>query len=214
LTEDHLEVIILPEAQFGYPIMGATTIGIVCRDGVVLASEKRIAYGFSIMSKSGKKVFPIGDRIGVGFAGLISDAQAVLRRISAEVRLYELEFHKTMGVRAAAKLLSNMLYSQRYFPVFTETMVGGVDEDVGRLFILDQLGSMIEDRYASIGSGGAIAIGIVEQGYSKDFGVKDGKELAIKAVRAAISRDVASGDGVDVLIIGKDGVKEEFYPAK
>jgi proteasome beta subunit len=194
--------------------MGATTIGIVCRDGVVLASEKRIAYGFSIMSKSGKKVFPIGDRIGVGFAGLISDAQAVLRRISAEVRLYELEFHKTMGVRAAAKLLSNMLYSQRYFPVFTETMVGGVDEDVGRLFILDQLGSMIEDRYASIGSGGAIAIGIVEQGYSKDFGVKDGKELAIKAVRAAISRDVASGDGVDVLIIGKDGVKEEFYPAK
>jgi proteasome beta subunit len=194
--------------------MGATTVGIVCKDGVVLASEKRIAYGFSIMSKSGKKVFPIGDRIGVGFAGLISDAQAVLRRISAEVRLYELEFHKVMGVRAAAKLLSNMLYSQRFFPVFTETMVGGVDGDGGRLFILDQLGSMIEDKYAAIGSGGAIAIGIVEQGYNKDFGVKDGKELAIKAVRGAIARDVASGDGIDILILGKDGVKEEFHPAK
>lgn len=204
----------MPEAQFGYPIMGATTIGIVCKDGVVLASEKRIAYGFSIMSKSGKKVFPIGNRIGIGFAGLISDAQAVLRRISAEVRLYELEFHKTMGVKAAAKLLSNMLYSQRYFPVFTETMVGGMDEEGGKLFLLDQLGSMIEDRYAAIGSGGAIAIGIVEQGYGKDCGVKEGKELAIKAVRAAIARDIASGDGVDVLIIYKDGVKEEFHPAK
>lgn len=204
----------MPEAQFGYPIMGATTIGIVCKDGVVLASEKRIAYGFSIMSKSGKKVFPIGNRIGIGFAGLISDAQTVLRRISAEVRLYELEFHKTMGVKAAAKLLSNMLYSQRYFPVFTETMVGGMDEEGGKLFLLDQLGSMIEDRYAAIGSGGAIAIGIVEQGYGKDCGVKEGKELAIKAVRAAIARDIASGDGVDVLIIYKDGVKEEFHPAK
>lgn len=204
----------MPEAQFGYPIMGATTIGIVCKDGVVLASEKRIAYGFSIMSKSGKKVFPISNRIGVGFAGLISDAQAVLRRISAEVRLYELEFHKTMGVKAASKLLSNMLYSQRYFPVFTETMVGGMDEEGGKLFILDQLGSMIEDRYAAIGSGGSIAIGIVEQGYGKDFGVKEGKELAIKAVRAAIARDIASGDGVDVLILCKDGVKEEFHPAK
>jgi proteasome beta subunit len=194
--------------------MGATTIGIVCKDGVILASEKRIAYGFSIMSKSGKKVFPIGNRLGVGFAGLISDAQAVLRRISAEVRLYELEFHKVMGVKAAAKLLSNMLYSQRSFPVFTETMVGGMDEDGGKLYILDQLGSMIEDKYAAIGSGGAIAIGIVEQGYSKDCSLKDGKELAIKAVRAAIARDVASGDGVDVLILNKDGVKEESYPAK
>lgn len=204
----------MPEAQFGYPTMGATTIGIVCKDGVVLASDKRIAYGFSIMSKSGKKVFPIGERMGVGFAGLISDAQAVLRRISAEVRLYELEFHKKMGVRAVTKLLSNMLYSQRYYPVFTETMVAGLDEDGARLFVLDQLGSMIEDSYAAIGSGGSVAIGILEQGYSKECGLKEGKELAIRSVRAGIARDIASGDGVDVLIISKEGVKEEFLPAK
>jgi proteasome beta subunit len=204
----------LPQAQFGFPTMGATTIGIVCKDGVVLASDKRIAYGFSIMSKSGKKVFPVGERIGVGFAGLISDAQAVLRRISAEVRLYELEFHKKIGVRATTKLLSNMLYSQRYYPVFTETMVAGLDEDGAKLFVLDQLGSMIEDKYAAIGSGGSIAIGILEQGYGKECSVKDGKELAIRAVRAGIARDIASGDGVDVLIIAKDGVREEFHPAK
>jgi len=209
-----LEVKALPQAQFGFPTMGATTVGIVCKDGVVLASDKRIAYGFSIMSKSGKKVFPIGDRIGVGFAGLISDAQAVLRRITSELRLYELEFHKTMGVRAATKLLSNMLYSQRYYPVFTETMVGGTDDGGGCLFVLDQLGSIIEDRYAAIGSGGTIAIGLLEQDYNKDAGVKEGKELAIRAVRAGIARDIASGDGVDVLILGKDGIKEEFYPAK
>lgn len=204
----------MPQAQFGYPTMGATTVGIVCKDGVVLASDKRIAYGFSIMSKSGKKVFPIGDRMGVGFAGLISDAQAVLRRISAEVRLYELEFHTKMGVRAMTKLLSNMLYTQRYYPVFTETMVSGLDGDGGKLFVLDQLGSMIEDKYAAIGSGGSIAIGILEQDYGKECSLKEGKDLAIRAVRAGIARDIASGDGVDVITISKDGVKEEFHPAK
>jgi proteasome beta subunit len=204
----------LPEAQFGYAVNGATTVGLVCKDGVVLASEKRISYGFSIMSKAGKKVFLINSRIGVAFAGLISDAQAILRRISVEVRLYELDYHSPMNVKSTAKLLSNMLYSQRYYPAFAETLIGGVDKDGQRLYILDQLGSLIEDKYATLGTGGAVAIGILEQGYSQGMSTKEGKELAVKAVRAAISRDVASGDGVDVVVITKDGGKEEFFPVK
>lgn len=204
----------MPEAQFGFPVNGATTVGLVCKDGVVLASEKRISYGFSIMSKAGKKVFLINNRISVAFAGLISDAQAILRRISAEVRLYELDYHSPMNVKSTAKLLSNMLYSQRYYPAFAETLIGGVDEDGQRLYILDQLGSLIEDKYAALGTGGAVAIGILEEGYSQGMSTKEGKELAVKAVRAAISRDVASGDGVDVVIVTKDGGKEEFFPVK
>ncbi|RWX73142.1 MAG: hypothetical protein Metus_1116 [Candidatus Methanosuratincola subterraneus] len=204
----------MPEAQFGYPVTGATTVGIACKDGVVLASEKRVTYGFSIMTKAGKKVFAINNRLGVAFAGLISDSQAVLRRISAETNLYELETRKPMSVRAMAKILANLLYAQRAYPVYTETMVGGMDEDGAKLFVLDPLGSMIEDRYAALGTGGAIAIGIVESAYSPDMGVEAGKDLAIRAVRAAISRDVASGDGVDVLVISKQGAIEETLPAK
>ena len=204
----------MPEAQFGYPVTGATTVGIACKDGVVLASEKRVTYGFSIMTKAGKKVFAINNRLGVAFAGLISDSQAVLRRISAETNLYELETHKPMSVRAMAKILANLLYAQRAYPVYTETMVGGMDEDGAKLFVLDPLGSMIEDRYAALGTGGAIAIGIVESAYSPEMGVEAGKDLAIRAVRAAISRDVASGDGVDVLVISRQGAIEETLPAK
>jgi proteasome beta subunit len=204
----------LPEAQFGYPVTGATTVGIACKDGVVLASEKRVTYGFSIMTKAGKKVFAINNRLGVAFAGLISDSQAVLRRISAETNLYELETRKPMSVRAMAKILANLLYAQRAYPVYTETMVGGMDEDGAKLFVLDPLGSMIEDRYAALGTGGAIAIGIVESAYSPEMGVEAGKDLAIRAVRAAISRDVASGDGVDVLVISRQGAIEETLPAK
>ncbi|MDI9644167.1 MAG: archaeal proteasome endopeptidase complex subunit beta [Candidatus Verstraetearchaeota archaeon] len=204
----------MPEAQFGYPVTGATTVGMVCKDGVVLASEKRVAYGFSIMTKSGKKVFPINDRMGVAFAGLISDSQAVLRRLAAEINLYELETHKTMSVKAAAKILANILYAQRAYPVFTETMVGGKEEGGARLFVLDPLGSMIEDKYAALGTGGAVAIGIIESSYTPDLSVSSGRELAVKAVRAAISRDVASGDGIDVLLISREGATEATYPAK
>jgi proteasome beta subunit len=198
----------------GYFEMGATTVGISCKDGVVLASEKRISYGYTIMSKAGKKVFLINGRIGIAFAGLISDAQAILRRLSAEVKLYELDYHSKMSVKSAAKLLSNILYSQRGFPAFAETIVGGVDQEGHKLFILDPLGSLIEDKFASLGTGGALAISVIEQEYKDEMSIKDGKELAVKAVKAAISRDIASGDGVDVVIISKEGAKEEFFPVK
>jgi proteasome beta subunit len=204
----------LSGAQMGYFEMGATTVGISCKDGVVLASEKRISYGYTIMSKAGKKVFLINGRIGIAFAGLISDAQAILRRLSAEVKLYELDYHSKMSVKSAAKLLSNILYSQRGFPAFAETIVGGVDQEGHKLFILDPLGSLIEDKFAALGTGGALAISVIEQEYKDEMSIKDGKELAVKAVKAAISRDIASGDGVDVVIISKEGAKEEFFPVK
>lgn len=200
--------------EIGYPITGATTIGILCKNGVVLASEKRITYGLSLMSKAGKKVFLVNDRIGVAFAGLISDAQAVLRRLAAEIRLYELEKDGKMSVKAAAKFLANLLYSQRWFPIFTETIIGGFDEEGFKLFILDQLGSLIEDKYAAVGTGAALAISVIEASYREDITIEEGKELAIKAMKAAISRDVVSGDGIDLVVISKDGAKEDFIPAR
>ncbi|MDH5807210.1 MAG: archaeal proteasome endopeptidase complex subunit beta [Candidatus Methanomethylicaceae archaeon] len=198
----------------GFPITGATTIGILCKNGVVLASEKRISYGYSLMSKAGKKVFLINNRIGVAFAGLISDAQAVLRRLAMEIRLYELEKDTKMSVRAAAKFLANLLYSQRFFPVFTETIIGGFDEEGFKLFILDQLGSLIEDKYAAVGTGAALAISIIEGSYKEDMTIEEARDLAIKSMKAAISRDVVSGDGIDLVIISNNESKEEFIPIR
>lgn len=200
--------------EVGFPITGATTIGILCKNGVVLASEKRISYGYSLMSKAGKKVFLINNRIGVAFAGLISDAQAVLRRLAMEIRLYELEKDTKMSVRAAAKFLANLLYSQRFFPVFTETIIGGFDEEGFKLFILDQLGSLIEDKYAAVGTGAALAISIIEGSYKEDMTIEEARELAIKSMKAAISRDVVSGDGIDLVIISNNESKEEFIPIR
>jgi len=195
-------------------VAGATTVGLKCSGGVVLASEKRVSYGFTVMSKAGKKVFPVTKYLGVAFAGLVSDMQAVVRRLAAEANLYELEHGKLMPVKAAAKLLANILYAQRLYPILAETLVGGLSEGSPQLFVLDPLGSIIEDKYAALGTGAPIAIGILETNYRDDLSVEEAEALAVKAIRAAIERDAASGDGIDVLIITDQGVFEKSYPAR
>jgi len=199
--------------QYGYAFTpGATAVGLVVRDGVILASEKRVTYGFTLISKAGKKLFRINDRLGIACAGLISDMQSIARILAAEARLYELENGRVMPVKAAAKLLSLILFNRRMFPYFTETLVGGIDETGPHLFVLDALGSLIEDKYAALGTGAQVAIGIIESMYKDEITADEGEKIAVTAVKSAISRDAISGDGVDVLIIMPNKAIEKFYP--
>ena len=190
-------------------IPGATTVGIVCSDGVVLASEKRVSYGNFVLSKSGKKVFKISSHIGVACAGLVSDMQILAREVSIHTNLFKMEVKRPMSVKAAAKVLSNLLFSSRLFPLITETIIGGVDDEGPALYVLDVLGSTIPDKYAAVGSGAEIAIGVLEESYRDGMTVEEGRDLAIKAIKSAISRDARSGDGIDLLIITKNDIREE-----
>lgn len=191
---------------------GATTVGIKCSNGVVLASERRMSYGGYILSKRIKKVFKITDKLAVAFAGLFADMQALARFLKAEVKFYELTTSKPMNVKSVAKILSIILYSQKYMPYLSETLVGGVDNEGSHLFILDPLGSVIEDNYAAIGTGAPVAIGIIESLYKKEIDLNDGKKLAYRAVKVAVERDAASGDGIDLVSISEKGIFEEFKP--
>lgn len=194
-----------------YP--GATALGIRTSEGVVLAADKRVTYGFTLMSKTGKKVFRVLDKIGIASAGFIADMQTLARMLEAEMRLFELESGLKPRVYNAARLLSLILYnSSRFAPYIVETIVGGMDEEGSHIYVLDPLGAAIEDDYAAVGTGAQLAISIVESEYGKDLPLSAARALALKAVKAAFSRDAVSGDGVDLLIISNDGVKEEFIP--
>ncbi len=196
--------------QGGYAwIPGATTIGVIYKDGVVLASEKRVAYGYFIMSKGGKKVFKVTDRIGVACAGLVGDMQILAREIEAQANLFSMDVGRPISVKAAAKLMANVLFNRRYAPLITQTIVGGLDEEGASLYVLDVLGSLIPDKYTAVGSGTEIAIGVLEEGYKEDMTLHEAKALVNRAVKSAVSRDAMSGDGVDFLIINKDGITEE-----
>ncbi len=196
--------------QQRYPFVpGATTIGVVCIDGVVLASEKRVSYGYLVVSRVGKKVFKITDKIGAACAGLVSDMQILVRQVEAYSHLFELDAKRPIPVRSAAKLMSNLLFSRRLIPLITQTIVGGMDDEESSLYILDILGSVIPDKFAAVGSGSQIAVGVLEESYRDDMDVKDGREIVVRAVKSAVSRDIMSGDGVDFLIITKDGMQED-----
>jgi len=190
-------------------IPGATTLGLVCTDGVVLASEKRVSYGYLVVSRVGKKVFKITDRIGAACAGLISDMQILVREVEAYAKLFQLDAKRPIPVRSAAKLMSNLLFSRRLVPLITQTIVGGMDEEGVSLYVLDILGSVIPDKYAAVGTGAQIAVGVLEEGYKENMAIKEAKELAARAVRSAVSRDVMSGDGVDFLMITNEGIQED-----
>ena len=190
-------------------IQGATTVGIVCKDGVVLASEKRVSYGYLVSSTRGQKVFKLTENVGLAFAGLMSDMQALVREASAYANLFKLEKNRPITTKAMAKLISNMLFGRRMMPLLMETLVGGVDVNGPNLYSMDPVGSLIPDDFIAAGSGAPIAIGVLEAEYRKDMDCQEAAELAVKAIKSAIARDATSGDGIDILTITADGSKLE-----
>jgi len=193
-------------------LITGTAVGVRASDGVVLAAEKRVAYGFTMFSRSGKKVFKVNDNIGIASIGILADMQVLTKIAKAYMSLYALDTKTRPSIRSAAKLLSYVLFSNRILPYFVEVLVGGVDDEGSHLFIMDSLGSLIEDDYAAVGTGTKLAIAILESGYRQGMSIKEARDLAIRAINQSISRDPVSGDGIDILTITNNGTAEETIP--
>jgi len=188
----------------------ATALGIRLNDGIILAAERRLSYGGFVLSRSAKKVFKIG-RFGIAGAGIMGDIQTLIRIMNIEIKYYEMYNNKPISVRSAAKLLSVILYQYKWTPFISELLFGGIDEDGPKLFVLDPIGSLIEDNYAAVGSGARVAVGVLEAEYDPNLSLDKGKEIAVKAIKAAIERDTTSGDGIDILTIRKDNNSIEDF---
>lgn len=188
----------------------ATALGIKLNDGIILAAERRLSYGGFVLSRSAKKVFKIG-RFGIAGAGIIGDIQTLIRIMNMEIKYYEMYNNKPISVRSAAKLLSVILYQYKWTPFISELLFGGIDEDGPKLFVLDPIGSLIEDNYAAVGSGARIAVGVLEAEYDPNISLDKGKEIVVKAIKAAIERDTTSGDGIDILTIRRDNTSIEDF---
>jgi proteasome beta subunit len=178
-------------------LTGTTTIGLVAKEGVVLASERRVSSGSGgfIMNKTAQKVFKIDGNLGMTIAGLVGDAQVLVRYLRAEVALYRMRRGSPLSVEGSATLLANILNGNRLYPYYAWMLLGGVDNKGGHIFSIDPAGGSIEDKFVSVGSGSTFAYGILEEGYSRDMALADGIDLAIRGVTAAMKRDAASGDG-------------------
>ncbi|QUC65685.1 proteasome subunit beta [Nitrosopumilus sp. K4] len=186
---------------------GATAVGITFDGGIVLASEKRIAFGNFLVSKSSKKTFPITPKVGATCAGLVADMQILSLQIAALAKIRKMELKRDVPPNTVAKMMSNMMYERRFFPLLTQVIVGGV---VGKpiMYTLDPLGSVLPDEYAAVGTGAEMALGVLDPQFKPNMTKEEAIDLAKKAVRAAALRDSASGDGLDILVITEQGTEE------
>lgn len=189
---------------------GTTTVGLEYKGGVVLATEKRASLGYQVASKSAKKVYRIDDTIGLTTAGSVGDVQAITRYMKAETNLFKYKKNREMTPSAAATLLSNILQSSKALPYMGIFLLGGYNKDSGEteIFQIDPTGGILEkDRYYATGSGGSVAYGLLQDGYKEDLSEKNAVELALRSIKSASERDIASGDGFSVMIINKDGCR-------
>ena len=186
---------------------GATAVGITYDGGVVMASERRIAYGNFVVSKNTKKTFKITDCVGACCAGMVADMQVLAMQMRAMTKIRKMELKREIPPNSVAKMMSSLMYERRYYPLLTQVIVGGVD-GVPVIYTLDPLGSVLPDDYAAVGTGAEMALGVLDQEFKPKMSEQDAVKLAIKSIKSAIMRDNASGDGIDVLVVDKNGTRE------
>jgi proteasome beta subunit len=189
-------------------LKGTTTIGVVCADGVILASDTRVTMGYYIAHKFGKKVYKVDEHLGMTIAGTVADAQKVVDILTANAKLYKISMNRPMPVLSAARLVANILFNNRYVPLSTQVLVGGVDDTGPRVFNLDPYGSLMEEKSVSTGSGSPVAYGVLEDKYREGLTIKEMLPIIAKAVNAAMKRDIASGNSYNITVIDVNGYKE------
>ncbi len=187
---------------------GTTTVGLVCADGVVLATDTRVTAGGFIAHKRGKKLLKIDDNIAMTISGGVADAQNVVDILKYQTSLYRIERGRQMPVKAAAQVVSNVLFSSRLYPFIADVLVGGVDPKGGSIFNVDFFGSINQERVVSTGSGSPVAYGILESEYKEGMPAAKAYPLAAKAIIAATRRNVATGDHFDVAVLDQSGFRE------
>ncbi len=189
-------------------LKGTTTIGVVCRNGVILASDSRVTMGFYVAHKYGKKVYKIDDHIAMTIAGTVADAQRTVDILTANAQLYKLEMGRPLPISSAARLIANLLFSARYMPLMTQVLIGGVDDTGPHIYNLDPFGSLTEEKCVSTGSGSPIVYGILEDRFKENAEVEENLPIIVKAVTAAMKRDSASGDSFNIAVIDDKGYRE------
>ena len=194
---------------------GTSIIGIVCKDGVVMAADRQVTAGNVIVNKTTKKVYQVNDYIVFAGCGNASDAQRISKLLPAELKLKELRSKSRPSVKQAANLLANMAYSQirqpSMIPNIVGTLIGGFNEDgTSELYTIEPAGSIIkvEDYDANYGSGMPYILGLLERLYKKNITVEEAIKLAVEAIKSSTQRDIGSGFGIDVYSITKEGIKK------
>lgn len=189
-------------------LKGTTTVGLVCEDGVVFATDSRATMGYEVASKEARKIYKITDNIAFTTAGGVADTQRLVDMMRAEAGYYATREGAAMGVHACARLVANLMNAYSFFPYLANLLVGGMDAGEPRLFFLDIDGGLVEEKMLSTGSGSRVAYGVLETEFKEGMKVREVLPVAVRAIRTAMKRDVGTGNNVMVAVLTEKGYSE------
>lgn len=188
--------------------VGTTTVGLVCKDAVILAADRRVsdAYNMKVAHKVGKKILQIDDHLIAAIAGAVADAQYVIDQLRAHSKLYKLTNNRPISTASIANFAALLMFSSRAFPYYTELILGGYDSKGPSISTIDLLGSLTTEKYISRGSGSPYALGVLASRYSPELTLEEGIKLALEAIQSSLKWDLFTGEGIDVAYVDKSGV--------
>jgi proteasome beta subunit len=188
---------------------GTTTCAITCNDGIALAADTRASAGFFIADRHVMKIQKVDRHLGMTIAGGVADAQNLVDIMRYNANIYRLSNKELMPVKSAARLCSNVLFNQRYFPYYVQIILAGYENSgAGQIYNIDLFGSMTSEKFISTGSGSPVAYGYLESEYKENLSVNEGYKISIQAIAAAIRRNAGTGDNINAVIIDKEGYHE------
>ena len=184
---------------------GTTTVGLKAKDGVVLCADMRASAGYFIANNNTMKIQKIDDHAGMTMAGGVADAQNITDILRYHANLHRIEKQEPIPIKSLTRLTSLIFHQNRGYPFIADILVGGYDNDGPSLFNIDMFGSVEEKNYVTTGSGSPVAYGLLEEEFREDLTAEEAKVIALRAVKAAITRNIGTGDGINVSIIDKNG---------
>lgn len=187
---------------------GTTTVGLVCEDGVVFATDTRATMGYEVASKKTRKIYKITDNIAFTTAGGVADTQRLVDIMKAEAGYYSMREGVPIDVRACARLLANIMNAYSFFPYIAHLLVGGVDGEGPKLFFIGVDGGLVEEKMLATGSGSPVAYGVLETEFKEDMKVDEALPVVAKAIKTAMKRDIATGNEIMVATVTKKGYSE------
>lgn len=186
---------------------GTTTVGIKVSDGVVLCADMRASAGYFIANNNTMKIQKIANHAGMTMAGGVADAQNITDVLRYHANIHKVQKNENIPIRSLARLCSLLFHQNRGYPFIADILIGGYDKDGPVLVNIDMFGSVEEKKYVTTGSGSPVAYGVLEDEYRNNLKVEEAKIIALRAVKAAIVRNIGTGDGINVAIIDKDGFR-------
>jgi proteasome beta subunit len=209
-TNEHINDNRYPQQILDQIKKGTTTCAITCSDGVVLAADTRASAGFFIADRHVMKIQKVDDHLGMTIAGGVADAQNLVDTMRYNANIYRLSKKELIPVSSAARLCSNILFNQRYFPFYVQIIMAGYDhgEGLGKIYNIDLFGSMTTEKFISTGSGSPVAYGYLESEFKDGMSVNEAYKMAIQSIAAAIRRNAGTGDNINAVIIDKNGYRE------